>query len=111
MFVAVPLVGALGTFGTLYYIYIHLSIPTRPPPIQTTILYASDGTPLAQLHGSVNRQIVPLSAISPNLQHAVVAVEDHSFYSEPAIDPVGILRAAYVDIVQHSVVQGGSTIT
>jgi penicillin-binding protein 1A len=111
VFVAVPSIGALGTFGTLYYIYIHLTIPTRPPPIQTTFLYASDGTPLGQLHGAVNRQIVPFSAISPELQHAVIAVEDHSFYSEPAIDPIGMARAAYVDIVNHSAVQGGSTIT
>ena len=55
---------AIEVLPALYLIYIHLSIPSHPPPIQTTYLYASDGTPLAQLHVSVNRQIVPLSAIS-----------------------------------------------
>ncbi len=45
------------------------------------------------------------------LRDAVVAVEDHGFYDHPGIDPVGILRAAWTDLVKHDTVQGGSTIT
>ena len=48
----------------------------------------------------------------PNqLRDAVIAVEDHGFYQHPGIDPVGILRAAWTDLVKHQTVQGGSTIT
>ena len=45
------------------------------------------------------------------LRDAVIAVEDHGFYEHPGIDPVGILRAAWTDLIKHETVQGGSTIT
>ena len=46
-----------------------------------------------------------------SLRDAVLAVEDHGFYDHPGIDPVGILRAAWTDLIKHETVQGGSTIT
>ena len=44
------------------------------------------------------------------LQHAVIAVEDQ-FYEHPGIDVVGVFRAAWTDLVEQEIVQGGSTIT
>lgn len=78
-----------------------------------TVLYASDNTTeLADLHPAGYRHYdESLSAMGPNLPAAVVAVEDHNFYHEPGIDPVGIARAAVVDLKSGSTAEGASTIT
>jgi penicillin-binding protein 1A len=41
----------------------------------------------------------------------VLATEDRRFYSHYGIDPVGLLRALYVNLTSGKMVQGGSTIT
>ena len=51
-----------------------------------------------------------LGAISPKLQHAIIAVEDHRFYTHPGIDPIGLVRAAIVNVQAKHVDQGGSTL-
>ena len=58
-----------------------------------------------------NRTIVTINNISPYLAKAIVANEDVRFYSHYGIDPIGILRAVWVDIRNRSIVEGGSTIT
>nr|WP_294501475.1 PBP1A family penicillin-binding protein [uncultured Rhodopila sp.] len=45
------------------------------------------------------------------LPAAVVAVEDRRFWHHHGIDPVGLLRAAVVNLTAGHVVQGGSTLT
>jgi penicillin-binding protein 1A len=45
------------------------------------------------------------------LPAAVVAVEDRRFFHHFGLDPVGLLRAAWVNVTAGRVVQGGSTIT
>src|SRR5438128_2273575 len=111
VFLLVPFLGALGVFGTLWWVYIHLSLPTAPPPIQSSGVYSSDGKLLASLHGAVDRKLISFNSMPLTLRDAVISVEDHGFYQHPAIDPVGIIRAGYTDIIKHQVVQGGSTIT
>lgn len=56
------------------------------------------------------RQDVPLSDISVDLQHAFVAVEDHRFYLHPGVDPIAFGRALFRNASTGSS-QGGSTIT
>jgi penicillin-binding protein 1A len=111
VFVAVPLTGILGLFGTLYYVYAHLKLPDTPPPLQTTYIYDRSGNQIGVLHASVDRTIIPLSDIPLSLQHAVIATEDQHFYSNPGFDPIGIVRAAWDDLIAHKAVQGASTIT
>ena len=68
MFVAVPLVGMLSVFGTLYWIYLHLELPDHPPPIQTTLVYARDGkTVIGSFHGAVNRKLIQFNQMPQNL--------------------------------------------
>jgi penicillin-binding protein 1A len=111
-FVLTPVLAVLGVFGTLVYVYAHLQLPERLPPIQSTYVYASDGkTLLAVLHGAENRTVISFDSMPESLRQAVISVEDHGFYQHHAIDPIGIFRAAYTDIVRREVVQGGSTIT
>ena len=100
----------LGTVA-LYIAYARIELPNALPPIRTTYLYDRNGKPLATLHGVVNRTVVPLSQMSPNIQHAVIATEDHDFYNHPGVDVLGIVRAAYTDLIKRQTVQGASTIT
>ena len=111
MFVVVPASGMLLVLGMLVYVYSQLELPETPPPLQTTYIYDRDGTQIATLHAGVDRTIIPLSEMPKTLQHAVIAVEDNDFYQHPGIDPIGIVRAAWTDLVTGEVVQGGSTIT
>jgi penicillin-binding protein 1A len=53
---------------------------------------------------------IPRSEISPYLQQAIVAIEDRRFYSHPGIDPLGMVRALWVNLTQQHVDQGGSTL-
>lgn len=58
-----------------------------------------------------NRDIVNLSDVPADLQHAVVAIEDSRFYEHHGIDPVGIARALVTGLKSRSFSQGASTIT
>ena len=57
------------------------------------------------------RRIVKLADVPPLMVKAVLAVEDERFYSHHGIDPVGILRAMWVNLRNMSFQQGGSTLT
>ncbi len=80
---------------------------------EDTIVYAADGTTvLADLHPpGYQAYYEPLSNMGTVLPAAVISIEDRNFYSEPGIDPQGILRAATIDFKSHSNVEGASTIT
>ena len=54
---------------------------------------------------------VALDHISPNLIHAVLAVEDQRFYDHHGFDLARIVKAALTNLRHGRVVQGGSTIT
>ena len=57
------------------------------------------------------RRIVKLAEVPPLVVKAVLAVEDERFYSHHGIDPIGILRAMWVNLRNLSFQQGGSTLT
>src|SRR5436190_355298 len=54
---------------------------------------------------------VPLWAISPLIQQAVVDTEDERFYRHHGVDLVGVGRALVYDVSHASAAQGASTIT
>ena len=81
--------------------------PTRKPAI--TVL-ADDGSVLATL-GDVYGRPLAVADLPPVLTRAVLATEDRRFYSHFGLDPLGLARAAYVNLRAGAVVQGGSTIT
>ena len=76
---------------------------------QASTVYAANGQPLATFY-SQNRIVVPLSQVSPAMQHAVIAVEDERFYEHGGVDPRGILRAVVNNLEGHDQ-QGASTLT
>jgi penicillin-binding protein 1A len=76
------------------------------------VIYANDGkTVLAVLRGRESRVLVESEDIAANMKHAIVAIEDRRFWEHSGIDLRGIARAAWADIRNQGVVQGGSTIT
>ena len=77
--------------------------------IGDTVFYGADGQPWFRL--DEQRHDVSLDEISPDLQHAVVAVEDRRFYHHPGIDPIGLGRAVVRDIRGGGRREGGSTLT
>lgn len=83
------------------------------PTTEDTLIYASDGTTLlADLHPAGHQQFFqPIAAMGKYLPMAVIAIEDHNFYSEPGVDTGALLRAAAIDVRAGSPVEGASTIT
>ena len=77
--------------------------------IGDTVFLASDGKPWFRL--DEQRHDVALDAMAPDLQHAIVAIEDRRFFYHPGIDPVGIARAVFRGVTGGGRLEGGSTLT
>jgi membrane peptidoglycan carboxypeptidase len=88
-------------------------VTTLPDILPKDNLKAYDihGTLLYQMTSQGLQTTVPLSKISPHLQHAEVAIEDQNFWKNSGYDITGIVRAALDDLTHNHVVSGGSTIT
>jgi len=54
---------------------------------------------------------VTIDKMSPDLVHAVVAVEDRRFYEHHGVDVTGVARAALVNLQYGKIEEGASTIT
>ena len=87
--------------------YLPAELETPPQSERSEVLMA-DGTVLATFFDE-NRNYVPLGDISPLMQDAIVAIEDHRFYEHGAIDVQGILRAFVRTLAGD--LQGASTLT
>ncbi|MFJ3909599.1 membrane peptidoglycan carboxypeptidase [Streptomyces sp. 2132.2] len=110
--IAIPGAGALGLAakGTVEgFDEIPANLKTPPLSQRTTILDAEGGL-IATVY-SRDRQVVPLTAISPYMQKAIVAIEDSRFYEHGAIDAKGILRAVNRNAQEGGAAQGASTLT
>jgi membrane peptidoglycan carboxypeptidase len=105
----VALVLVAGSAFAVLYATVRIPGANAAAVSQSNIYYYADGTELGRT-GTVNRTSLPLSEISVDMQHAVVAAEDRTFYSNPGVDARGILRAAW-NTVTGKGIQGGSTIT
>jgi penicillin-binding protein 1A len=84
-----------------------LEIPKRPPSIE---IVGTDGKPFAT-RGEWHGTTITLKDVPPYLPKAFIAIEDRRFYSHYGIDPVGLMRAAFANLLHRGVSQGGSTIT
>ncbi|MBV8296002.1 MAG: PBP1A family penicillin-binding protein, partial [Acidimicrobiia bacterium] len=97
--------------GGIAYVIANVPLPKDAPLAQTTILTDANGKQLAVLHGDENRFPVKLDDVPKVLQDAVIASEDRKFWTNPGVDPTGILRATWADLRHGGAVQGGSSIT
>ena len=104
-----------GILVTGYIAYCALTLPNlneaealkRKPSI---VVLAADGSTIAEF-GERSAAPLKLSELPPAIPNAVMAVEDRRFYSHMGIDPLGLLRAAFVNLISGHTVQGGSTLT
>ncbi|CAN5898662.1 hypothetical protein BH23ACT2_BH23ACT2_05530 [soil metagenome] len=106
----------------MVYVLGQIDLPVDPSQAsiqeQTSFICAADvqvncnaSNAMAQLHGTEDRVLVTWEQIPEELRQAVVAAEDRDFFRHGGVDPFGIARAAYRDIRNQGVRQGGSTIT
>ncbi|MFG2055320.1 penicillin-binding protein [Micromonospora sp. NPDC048930] len=93
------------TFGALPK---ELTVARAP---QISYLLAADGkTPLATMYDE-NRRDVKLKDISPYMQKAIIAAEDHDFYKHNGVDLNGVARAFVNNQSGANSRQGASTLT
>jgi penicillin-binding protein 1C len=95
----------------------------RLGPIDPSLLDLSDttssvvvdrrGVPLYEALSGDGTRTVKLEAerLPPMLVAATVAAEDRRYWSHPGVDVLAILRAIRHNLMEHQVVEGGSTIT
>ncbi|MFE9926716.1 transglycosylase domain-containing protein [Streptomyces sp. NPDC005774] len=105
------LLGGLLLIGGLFlgYHLVHIPSANALAIKQANVYLYTDGSVIAR-DGEVNRENVGLGRISQDAQHAILAAEDRDFYTESAIDPQAMLRAAW-NTATGKGKQSGSTIT
>ena len=82
-------------------------------PKPSTIVVDRHGVELYEARSGDGTRTIALTAASlpTTLVAATLAAEDRRYWSHPGVDPIAILRAARTNLVERSVVEGGSTIT
>jgi membrane peptidoglycan carboxypeptidase len=106
-------IGGGFVLATYLFAYAYFSVkipdPNQYVNSQATIIEYANGSEIGRV-GTEDRTSVQLATVPINVRHAILAAEDHNFYSEHAFSPPGILRALWHDL-QGGSLQGGSTIT
>lgn len=80
----------------------HPKIPLR--------VFTADGHLIGEF-GEERRQFVRIQDVPETMKQAILAAEDERFYQHPGVDVMGILRAAWANLVSGGKRQGASTIT
>src|SRR5436853_1688986 len=73
-------------------------------------VYTAEGTLIGEF-GEERRAVVSITEVPPQLKNAILAAEDERFYQHAGIDYLGVMRAAYANLVAGGRRQGASTIT
>ncbi|MCA9914868.1 MAG: transglycosylase domain-containing protein, partial [Anaerolineae bacterium] len=109
--------GALA-FAVFVYFFVFHDLPSIDQveaglALPSTRIYDRNGALLYEIlppEQGRNRAI-PLEEIPPYCVNSFIAVEDANYWSHPGVDPVGILRAAWVNLRGGEIIACGSTIT
>jgi len=84
----------------------------KAPLPQSTMVYDRDGKELLYQFEEERREVIKYSDLPQVLINATIASEDHTFFSNPGVDVLGIVRAAFADLTRREAGGGGaSTIT
>lgn len=112
LWASVGLVGCIVVFVAGFWLLIEVT-PLDTTPLEATasptVVYAKDGSVLMDINASGSTDLT-YQQLPANLVNALVATEDHSYWTSSSIDLRGILRSAFVDLWSRSLAQGGSTI-
>jgi membrane peptidoglycan carboxypeptidase len=108
----VGLAGVLVLVGLAAIVYktTNLPDPNAQFKTQTSYIYYADGKSKLGQFALQNRDSIAYDEMPQSAKDAVVAAEDHTFWTNHGVDPKGILRAAFSNARGNST-QGGSTIT
>ncbi len=120
-FLAFPLalLGGLAAAGLLVLgLIVALAFPNLPSlqslteyqPKVPLRVYSAEGILIGEF-GEERRAVVSISEVPAQLKNAIIAAEDERFYQHAGIDYIGVLRAAYANLVAGGRRQGASTIT
>src|SRR3954465_1880229 len=120
-FIAFPLAVAAGLVAAAFLVLallVVLAYPNLPElnaltayqPKVPLRIYTAEGTLIGEF-GEERRAVVSIDEVPPQLKQAIIAAEDERFYQHPGIDYIGVLRAAYANVVAGGRRQGASTIT
>ena len=71
---------------------------------------ANDGSVIGR-YGDIKGDTVSVKELPPHLVDAILSIEDRRFYYHYGVDPIGLVRAVFVNLIHRDVKQGGSTIT
>ncbi|MFV0463600.1 MAG: transglycosylase domain-containing protein [Nostocoides sp.] len=101
----------LGGFAVAYAMT-PIPTPNGIATAQATVLYYNDGkTEMARLSDTDgNREDIPLSKVPVDVQHAFVAAEDRTFYTNRGVSISGTARGVWITL-RGGTTQSGSTIT
>jgi 1A family penicillin-binding protein len=84
---------------------------TRDIPQSTKIFDRTGKVLLYEIHGDEKRTLVTIDQIPESMKQATIAIEDKTFYEHHGINWLRIVKAVYVDVIQHRKAQGASTLT
>ncbi len=111
--VTLTVVALLGISGYVFYLMAKLPRVDRltdyKPPIVSQV-FGDDGTLVGEFYLE-RRIVVPVNKMPRKLIQAFVSAEDSNFYFHKGIDYLGIIRAAFKNIISMSKKEGASTIT
>ena len=111
--VVLTLLALVGGGGLVAYYWTKLpptsewALPKTPASVR---IVSADGAIITN-RGDAAGRTLSLAEMPRHLPEAVIAIEDRRFYYHMGIDPIGLARAAVVNMTAGGVVQGGSTLT
>ena len=73
-------------------------------------IFTADGALIGEF-GEERRAVVRIGEVPASLKQAIVSAEDERFYQHIGVDYIGVIRAAYSNLVSGGRRQGASTIT
>ncbi len=73
-------------------------------------IYTEDGALIGEF-GEERRSVISIAQVPKFLKDAIISAEDERFYQHAGIDYVGVMRAAYSNLLAGGKRQGASTIT
>jgi penicillin-binding protein 1A len=110
---------ALSVVLGLSFVGLLLYLNTQLPPVARlenpdyslpSIIYDRHGRKVDEIFIK-RRKLVTYDQIPRSLINGLIAKEDARFFEHHGIDPLRILKAAWVDLVSFDIVQGASTLT
>ena len=104
--------GGAGVAGLMIYYSVIYPDPLSLRPKENAPfvrILARDGSVITERGGGDD--YVPLDLLPRYVSDAVIATEDQRFFDHHGVDPLGMVRAAIINLREGRTVQGGSTLT